>query len=158
MTDPDDTQRPSAYQDALRANLTPDAYRTGQRIGREIANTIGAIINQDGKPEPAITDEQWKRLVKGDEGAAVKISTDSLISALLHPRLYLCGDEDGGVGLHCRDHFDGGRPIAYMPGLGAYEDLKAPTAPTIAALIAEAAKHLAAHHRDNSEGGADGRA
>lgn len=88
----------------------------------------------------------------------MKVSTDALISALLHPRLYLCGDEDGGVALQCRDHFDGGRPLAYMPGLGAYEDLKVPTVPTIAALIAEAAKHLSAHHRDTGEGDGDVRA
>ena len=79
----------------------------------------------------------------------MKVSTDALISALLHPRLYLSGDEDGGVSLHCRDHFDGGRPLAYMPGLGAYEDLKVPTVPSVAALIAEAAKHLHSTHRES---------
>lgn len=78
----------------------------------------------------------------------MKVSTDSLISALLDQRFYLMGDEDSGVGLWCRNCHHNGRPIAYLGGLGAYEHLKVKTAPNVAALLAEAAEHLAGTHRE----------
>jgi hypothetical protein len=77
----------------------------------------------------------------------MNVSKDALIAALLDQRLYLMGDEDSGVGLHCRQCQDGGRPIAYFGGLGAYEDLQVTTVPSVAALMAEAAKHLTEAHR-----------
>ncbi|SET48731.1 hypothetical protein [Nonomuraea wenchangensis] len=78
----------------------------------------------------------------------MKVAKDDLIAALLHPRLYLCGDEDGGVGLHCRDHFDDGRPLAYLSALAAHADVKVVTVTSVAALIGEAAKHLQSTHRE----------
>ncbi|MFC3986457.1 hypothetical protein [Streptosporangium jomthongense] len=43
--------------------------------------------------------------------------------AAIDARFRLCGDEDCGVGLHCRDCETGGRPVAYYAGLYAvYED------------------------------------
>jgi hypothetical protein len=43
----------------------------------------------------------------------VKVSTNSLIAALTHRSFYLSGDENSGVALRCRDHHNGGRPLAY---------------------------------------------
>lgn len=83
---------------------------------------------------------------KGDH---VKVSTDSLIAALLDPRLYISGDEDGGVSLHCRDHFDGGRPLAhYDRSAGVYPDPEVANVSTIPGLWAAAVQHLAAKHRE----------
>lgn len=79
----------------------------------------------------------------------MRIPTDALIAALLNPRLHLSGDEDGGVGLHCRDHFDGGRPLAYYDrGDTVYPDPAVPTVATIPGLWAQAVDHLAAHHAE----------
>lgn len=75
----------------------------------------------------------------------MKVSTDALIAALLHPALYLSGDEHGGVGLHCGDHFDGGRPLAYYGE--PYQNPDVPTVVTIPNLWAEAVKHLDSEHR-----------
>jgi hypothetical protein len=77
----------------------------------------------------------------------MNVSKDALIAAILDQRFHLMGDEDTGVGLYCRDCFDGGRPLAYLSGLGAYDDLKVASVPTIPALWAEAAKHLHDEHR-----------
>jgi hypothetical protein len=59
----------------------------------------------------------------------------------------LMGDEDCGVGLHCRDCCDGGRPIAYYQGISPYGDEKTPTVTTIGGLIAEAIEHRVACHK-----------
>ena len=75
----------------------------------------------------------------------MKVSTDALIAALLHPALYLSGDEHGGVGLHCGDHFNGGRPLAYYGD--AHPDPEMTTVRTIPSLWAEAVKHLDSDHR-----------
>lgn len=78
----------------------------------------------------------------------MKVSTDSLIAALLHPRLYLMGNEDGGVELHCRDHFDGGRPLAYYDRTTpANTDPRIAYVTTIPGLWAEAVQHVEAFHR-----------
>ena len=78
----------------------------------------------------------------------MKVSTDSLIAALLHPRLYLMGNEDGGVELHCRDHFDDGQPFAYYARTTpANTDARIVYVTSVPALWAEAVKHLEAAHR-----------
>ncbi|MER6575813.1 hypothetical protein [Nonomuraea sp. NPDC001023] len=69
---------------------------------------------------------------------------DPLLRALQHPRLLLSGDENGGVGLHCRDHFDAGRPLAYYGD--AHPDPEMTTVQTIPSLWAEAVKHLSTAH------------
>lgn len=73
----------------------------------------------------------------------MKLPVDALIEALTHPSLYLTGDEHGGVGLHCSDHFDGGRPLAYYGEPDMYTDV--PTVSAIPGLWAEAVQHLAQH-------------
>lgn len=79
----------------------------------------------------------------------VKAAIDALLEALTHPSLYLSGDEDGGVGLHCHPCFDGGRPLAYYERSGsACVDPAVPTVVTIPGLWAQAADHLATHHRE----------
>ncbi|MEU7831375.1 MULTISPECIES: hypothetical protein [unclassified Nonomuraea] len=79
----------------------------------------------------------------------MKVSTDSLIAALLHPALFLSGDENGDVGLHCHDHFDGGRPLAhYDRGGSTSVDPAVVSVSTLPALWAEAATHLKDHHRE----------
>jgi hypothetical protein len=81
----------------------------------------------------------------------VKVSTDSLIAALLHPSLFLDGDEDGGTGLHCRDHNDGGKPVAHYSTVGYHslyaDDPHVACVTTLPSLWAEAVKHLDAHHK-----------
>ena len=79
----------------------------------------------------------------------MKIATDALISALTDPRFHLSGTEDGAVTLHCRDHFDGGRPLAYYDrGGDTCADPAVPTVSTIPRLWATAVDHLAAMHRE----------
>jgi len=87
----------------------------------------------------------------------VKVSTDSLISALLHPSLYLLGDSTGCISLYCRDHVTP-HPIAHYgrdEDDGDYRDPRVAYVPGVPSLFAEAAKHLSAHHRER---GGDARA
>lgn len=59
-------------------------------------------------------------------------------------RYCLVGDEDGGVGIECRDHFDGGRPLAYYAtgGHPSYtDDPEVVNTSTIAELLAVAETH-----------------
>ncbi|MER7361925.1 hypothetical protein [Nonomuraea wenchangensis] len=74
----------------------------------------------------------------------MKLPVDALVAALTHPSFYLSGDENGGVGICCRDHFDGGRPLAYYGD--TYPDPKVPTVSTIPSLWAHAVDHLARAH------------
>lgn len=79
----------------------------------------------------------------------MKISTASLIEAITHRSIYLSGDENGGVALRCRDHHDGGRPLAHYDSAGdTYPDPDVATFTTIPALLATAADHLATQHRE----------
>lgn len=79
----------------------------------------------------------------------MKVAVDSLITALMDPRLYLSGDEDGGVSLHCREHHDGGRPLTYYDRGGSTSiDPAVVNVSTLPALWAEAASHLKDHHRE----------
>lgn len=79
----------------------------------------------------------------------MKISADSLIAALTHPGFYLSGDDNGGVGIHCRDHHDGGRPLAHYDPAGAeYADPAVACVSTIPALWAKAVDHLADRHTE----------
>jgi len=75
---------------------------------------------------------------------------DTLMSALRRPGLYLSGDEDGGIGLHCHDHHDGGRPLAYYSHVGYHslyaDDPHVACVTTIPSLWAEVVKHLTASH------------
>ncbi len=67
-------------------------------------------------------------------------------------RLRLVGDEDCGVGLECRDCWDGGRPLAYLrsyPGDTTYQhDPKVSVVDDLAALLAVGRGHLDGHLRD----------
>jgi hypothetical protein len=58
-------------------------------------------------------------------------------------RYRLIGDEDCGVGIECRDHFDGGRPLAhYDSGTEVYKlDPLVQDVSTIPGLIAAAEVH-----------------
>lgn len=79
----------------------------------------------------------------------MKVSTDSLIAALLHPSLHLIGDVDGGVSLYCREH-TAGHPIAYYgrdERDGSYRQCGVAYVTSIPTLWTEAAKHLAGAHR-----------
>ncbi len=60
---------------------------------------------------------------------------------------WLAGDEDCGVGLHCRTCDRGGSPVAYYPGLTSpYEDrADVATVDTIAALLDAGRQHLTTH-------------
>jgi DNA-binding transcriptional regulator YhcF (GntR family) len=68
------------------------------------------------------------------------------VDALDQPCFRLSGDEDGGVSLHCRDHFDGGWPLAYYGANSPYPATEVPAVTTIGQLQDEAARHLASHH------------
>jgi hypothetical protein len=59
-------------------------------------------------------------------------------------RLRLVGDEDCGVGLECNDHWDGGRPLAYLGNV--YPDPLVVNVADVPALLAEARRHLDEHH------------
>ncbi|MCW2915510.1 MAG: hypothetical protein JWN52_3578 [Actinomycetia bacterium] len=63
-------------------------------------------------------------------------------------RYRLVGDEDCGVGIECRDHFDGGRPLAYYSGdASAYaDDPEVENVTTISGLLAAAERHEAEVH------------
>lgn len=47
-----------------------------------------------------------------------------VVNSDLFGRYRLIGDEDTGVGIECKDHWDGGRPLAYYSGVAdsAYAD------------------------------------
>ena len=79
----------------------------------------------------------------------MRVPIDALISALTYPTLYLSGDEDGGVGLHCQHHHDGGRPPRLLrQGRQHLPDPEVANVATIPGLWAHAVDHLAAHHRE----------
>jgi hypothetical protein len=64
-------------------------------------------------------------------------------------RIWLCGDEDCGVGLFCTDHPTGGRPLAYLGGVGAgpvYDPSVVATVTTVVDLLAVGRKHLDERH------------
>lgn len=65
-------------------------------------------------------------------------------------RIRLVGDEDCGVGLECRDCWDGGRPLAYLrpnPEDTAYtNDAKVTLVDTAALLLVVGRAHLDQHH------------
>jgi hypothetical protein len=60
-------------------------------------------------------------------------------------RYRLSGDEDCGVGIECRDHFDGGRPLAYYDSSSSKspyaEDPAVQYVSTIAGLLSAAEVH-----------------
>ncbi|KAB8186877.1 hypothetical protein FH608_046145 [Nonomuraea phyllanthi] len=77
----------------------------------------------------------------------MKLPVDALLEALTHPCFYLSGDENGGVGLHCRDHHDGGRPLAYYDRAGSIcSDPEVANVATIPGLWAVAVDHLSTQH------------
>lgn len=62
----------------------------------------------------------------------------------LDNRFYFVGDEDCGVGLGCRDCWDGGRPLAYYDrnGHSPYkDDPLVEDVTTISGLLAVATRH-----------------
>lgn len=65
-------------------------------------------------------------------------------------RIRLAGDEDCGVGLECRDCWDGGRPLAYLrawPNDPAYaDDAKVTVVDGTVDLLAAGRAHLDEHH------------
>lgn len=67
------------------------------------------------------------------------------VAPLVAARLYLVGDEDGGVALHCRDCWDGGRPVAYYEtdpaGIGYAHDPLVENVTTISQLVTVAQRH-----------------
>lgn len=86
---------------------------------------------------------------------ASSADTDTLLSVLLNARYHLVGDEEGGVGLDCRDHFDGGRPLAYYrsyPCAPLYPGTEVVHVDSIPGLLAVAADHEThAHGRISTE-------
>jgi hypothetical protein len=84
---------------------------------------------------------------------ATDTSTDTLLEVLLGGRYRLIGDENCGVGIECRDHFDGSHP------LGCYRSPAYPSpyldevvaVDTIPGLLAVAVHHEStAHHAPQS--------
>lgn len=70
------------------------------------------------------------------------------MSAPNYDRYRLVGDEDCGVGIECRDHFDGGRPLAYYGDVKAYKDDPAvENVTTIDRLLLVARIHEIKYHR-----------
>lgn len=64
--------------------------------------------------------------------------------AAIDARFYLVGNEDCGVGIGCRDCWDGGRPLAYYDSgdTRAYADDPAvENVSTISGMVAAAARH-----------------
>ena len=62
-------------------------------------------------------------------------------------RIRLVGDEDCGVGLECLDCWDGGRPLAYLPGIGAYyDDLLVAVVDNVPDLLTAGRRHLDEKH------------
>lgn len=60
-------------------------------------------------------------------------------------RIRFVGDEDGGVGLECLDHWDGGRPLAYLTHAGDMtyaDDPKVEVVHHVAALLLAGRRHL----------------
>lgn len=77
------------------------------------------------------------------------VRTDALLSVLLNARYHLVGDENGGVGLGCRDHFDGGQPLGYYesyPSTPVYPVDEVVHVDTIPALLAVAMRHETTAH------------
>jgi hypothetical protein len=84
------------------------------------------------------------------------------MSMASHDRYYLMGDEDGGVGLQCRDCDTGGRPVMYYGY--TYPDPTMPITLSIDELFAARTRHDLTHpsvfpssnvtvHRNGKEGG-----
>jgi hypothetical protein len=76
------------------------------------------------------------------------VDTEALLSVFLGGRYRLIGDEDTGVGIECRDHFDGGRPLGYYQSpayRSPYPD-EVVSVDTIPALLAVAVDHEACAH------------
>lgn len=74
--------------------------------------------------------------------------TDLLLSVLLNGRYFLAGDEEGGVGLECRDHLAGG-PLAYYrsyAGTPIYPGTEVVHVDSIPGLLAVAADHETHSH------------
>lgn len=60
--------------------------------------------------------------------------------------LYLLGDEDAGVGLHCRPCDTGGRPVVYYTsGSSPYPVDEVPVAATLTEFLRLADDHLGEH-------------
>lgn len=62
----------------------------------------------------------------------------------LYPRFYFVGDENCGVGLGCRDCWDGGRPLAYYDRNGGSpyrDDALVDDVTTISGLLTVATRH-----------------
>lgn len=67
-------------------------------------------------------------------------------ATLLDERFRLAGDEDCGVGAHCRDCETGGAPIAYYSTVGLGYDPGIPTVTTVADLLAAMRTHETEAH------------
>lgn len=66
----------------------------------------------------------------------------------LDEHLWLCGDEDGGVGINCRICDRGGAPVAYYepyPMRPSYEGTDVERVSTIIALVSAGRRHLEQH-------------
>ena len=67
---------------------------------------------------------------------------------VLDERFTLSGDEDCGVGLHCRTCETGGLPISYYLGIdkSAYKDTEVIVVQSINALLIAGRTHIARFH------------
>lgn len=76
----------------------------------------------------------------------MKVSTDSLIAALLDQRFHLTGDSNGGVSLRCRDCAS---LVGFYSRKGSiHSNPGTANVTTVAGLWAQAVDHLADAHRD----------
>ena len=72
------------------------------------------------------------------------------MSATRPDRYYLLGDEDAGVGLHCRDCDTGGRPVMYYGY--SYPDPTMPLTLSIDEFLAARSQHNMTHPAEISNG------
>jgi len=131
-------------------------------VGDDAQEPFALIVDQHNADMDETTADAW-RTFKDNAGARALLITPDTVEVvdryaettpqepaaanpLEHSCFVLSGDEDGGVGLHCRDHFDGGRPLAYYGAHSPYPATKVPAVTTIRQLQEEAAKHLASNH------------
>lgn len=76
---------------------------------------------------------------EGEEGSVIELAGFDLLT--------LSGDEDGGVGIGCRDHYDGGRPLGYLGWTKAYDgDPQVTQVDSVARLIEVGRRHLDDRH------------
>ncbi|MFD9949700.1 hypothetical protein ACFWYW_55560 [Nonomuraea sp. NPDC059023] len=141
---------------AAQATLQPTPFVIGDRNGKAVKLTIscscGETMYRDDEGHIPNTRDEAVSISCNGCGNRLTITipltaTPAETEPLDQPCFYLDGDEDGGVSLHCRDHFDGGRPLARYSHVGdLHPDKAVPDVNTLPELREAAARHLTALH------------